>query len=524
MRRFARLGALVATSALAVSGVVTATAPSAQALLTPTPTAENAAAQWLASQLTTNGLFGGTCSYDCGNDIDAGISLIAAGTQASTVNTMKTNLPGHVLDYITGDGTGDPGSTYSGAVAKSLVFAEVAGLSTSSYGGVNLKTRLEDQVKSGGATDGRIYDTSTFGDFANTLGQAFAARGLTAASSGRAVSAQTFLIKQQCAAGYFRQDFSDLASANQSCTSADAPSIDATAIATTQLAAIASPSADVTAAITKARAWLASVQNCTGGFGSGDLGENANTTGLAATTLGQSVASQEAARWLNRHQAPTGVAPLAGDIGAIAVNDADFAAGKVSGITAGARGRWQRATAQATTGLADFSTGATPTIHLSAISGYQKAGSRVSFHVTGAEAGTVVCLGSSRAITSASGATLTAVLPAGTATRTLVAKDGYGNTANSPVKVLGAKTLTVHTNKAKVKKRKYVTVTVSGLLSGERASIKFRNVLKATGTANLNGKFIRSFKVGTRKGKAVVAAYGQFGDIRKGAHKIKVVK
>jgi hypothetical protein len=205
MRRFARLGALVATSALAVSGVLTATAPSAQALLTPSPTAENAAAQWLASQLTTNGLFGGTCSYDCGNDIDAGISLIAAGTQASTVNAMKTSLPTHVDDYISGGST-DAGSTYSGAVAKSLVFAEAAGLSTTSYGGVNLKTRLEDQVKSGGATDGRIYDTSSFGDYANTLGQAFAARGLAGVASGRATSAQTFLLKQQCPAGYFRQD------------------------------------------------------------------------------------------------------------------------------------------------------------------------------------------------------------------------------------------------------------------------------------------------------------------------------
>ena len=136
MRRFARLGALVATSALAVSGLVTATAPSAQALLTPSPVAKNAAANWLASQLQTNGLFGGTCSFDCGNDIDAGTSLISIGGHATTVTTMKNNLPGHVLDYITGDSFGDTGSTYAGATAKSLVFAQTAGLTPTSYGGV----------------------------------------------------------------------------------------------------------------------------------------------------------------------------------------------------------------------------------------------------------------------------------------------------------------------------------------------------------------------------------------------------
>ena len=106
MRRFARLGALVATSALTVSGLVTMTAPSASALMSPDPAAETAAAGWLASQLTDHGLFGGTCSYDCGNDIDAGMSLIAAGTQSATVTAMKNNLPGHVLERESSPGLG----------------------------------------------------------------------------------------------------------------------------------------------------------------------------------------------------------------------------------------------------------------------------------------------------------------------------------------------------------------------------------------------------------------------------------
>ncbi len=131
MRRFARLGAYVASATLAVTGM-TVIAPSAQAA--DNPAAKQAAASWLASQLTSNGLFGGTCSYDCGNDIDAGFSLLDIGTQSSTVTSMKTHLQDHVLDYITGEAFDDTGSTYAGATAKSLAFADAAGIDPTTYG------------------------------------------------------------------------------------------------------------------------------------------------------------------------------------------------------------------------------------------------------------------------------------------------------------------------------------------------------------------------------------------------------
>lgn len=525
MRRFARLGALAATSALAVSGVVTATAPSAQALLTPNPQAGTAAASWLAGELQ-NGVLSTSGFPDYGESIDAGFSLQAIGNHAADVTDVADAVQAggtSYLEYSYVDGADTFAGQSANATAKAMAFFQSLSAPRTTVGSINLQNRLESLT----TASGRIEDVSTKNsvpdgqNYANTLGQAFAARALSAAGSTEAPAARTFLLGQQCASGYFRLSFT---AADPTCATGDAANIDATAIAAAQLAAISGPPTAVTDAITRARTWLASVQNCDGSFGSGDDGENANTTGLAATALGSSVASQEAARWLNRHQAKSPAVAAVADAGAIALNDADYAAGSKSAIATAARGRWQRATAQAATGLASFSTQAAPLIHLSSVSGYRKAGSKVSFRVTGADEGTVVCLGTSKAFTTATGAILTGTLPAGTGSRTLTARDGYGNTAGSVVKVLGTKTLKVAKSKAKVKRNRYVTVTVSGLQPGERASIKFRNVVKASGTASSTGTFAGSFKVGAKKGKATIAGYGQFGDIRKGATKIKVVR
>ena len=161
---------------------------------------------------------------------------------------------------------------------------------------------------------------------------------------------------------------------------------------------------------------------------------------------------------------------------------------------------------------------------MSAVAGFRKAGARQGFTVTGAEAGTIICLGASRSIAGASGATVVATLPAGTGKRLLTAKDGFGNTAGSYVNVLGAKTLPVTKAKFRNKRSTFADVTVYGLAAGERASILFRGALKASGTADSAGHFHRKIWTGRKRGKGVVAGYGQFGDIRKGYTTIKVVR
>ena len=83
---------------------------------------------------------------------------------------MKSALPGFVNGYITGEAFGDTGSTYAGPAAKSLAFAETSGLDATSYGPVNLVQRVENQVTASGPSQGRLTDTSTYGDNANVWG------------------------------------------------------------------------------------------------------------------------------------------------------------------------------------------------------------------------------------------------------------------------------------------------------------------------------------------------------------------
>ena len=74
--------------------------------------------------------------------------------------------------------------------AKAATFARVAGANPTSYGGVNLVTRLEERVSATAPIVGRIEDRSSFGDYANTLGQSYAVRALTeAVDPGRAARA-----------------------------------------------------------------------------------------------------------------------------------------------------------------------------------------------------------------------------------------------------------------------------------------------------------------------------------------------
>ena len=96
--------------------------------------------------------------------------------------------------------------TYAGPVAKAAVLAQATGAGgAASFGGVDLISRLESRVAGAAPVAGRISDATTFDDYANTLGQAFAARALMSAGSTKASTVTSFLLKQQCSDGYFRQ-------------------------------------------------------------------------------------------------------------------------------------------------------------------------------------------------------------------------------------------------------------------------------------------------------------------------------
>ena len=220
----ARAVALAAVSSLALSGAL-AGAPVAQAapdtaavvvakkkkpraprypaLNQPT----DAGAAWIAYQLGSRGVMEGEYGPDYGLTADAGLALAAVGTRPATVQAVRGTLAANIADYVTGDKFGDADSTYAGSTAKAAVLAQVTGADPRNFGGDNLIARLENRVSTAGPSAGRISDKSTYGNFANTLGQAFTSRALTQARSPYAASATAFLLQQQCPSGYFRLQF-----------------------------------------------------------------------------------------------------------------------------------------------------------------------------------------------------------------------------------------------------------------------------------------------------------------------------
>jgi hypothetical protein len=115
-------------------------------------------------------------------------------------------------------------------------------------------------------------------------------------------------------------------------------------------------------------------------------------------------------------------------------------------------------------------------------------------------------------------------LPAGTATRTYRVRDSWGNTDKGSVKVVGKKTLPLYKTKSTVKRSGWVTVRIGGLASREAAKIWFKGNVVRSGYATTGGVFSASFKVGTSLGQKSIVGHGRYGDIRRGATTIRVVR
>jgi hypothetical protein len=536
-----RLGALVAASALTLAGLTLLAGPAHAVNSDDRPM--TVGADWLAGQLT-NGLmhnpnFGGFDDY--GLSIDAGLALDAVGGHASNVQAISTALAGAIGSYVTGEDFGDAGSSYAGATAKAAVFARIAGDDPTAYGGLDLVTRLEARVATSAPITGRIEDLSSFGDFANTIGQAFAVNALDAASSTKAADALSFLLEQQCSAGYFRLYMTDDKTApDQTCeggrASGDsAPDPDATSTAVRLLLPQIDTSPAVARAVGKAEAWLLGRQNADGSFGGGTStsGANANSTGLAAWALGalgDSGAATAAAVWVRQHQADELAScpnALSTETGAIAYDDAGVASGRASGITDANSDQWRRATSQALPALV-YAPAGTQDLTLAGPTGYVKAGTTVTYHVHGAVPGDKVCItgvgAASRAAAGADGAVAVPVtLPAGTANRTAVVSGRQPGTASVLTKVLGAKRLTVTPARFTKHRGTRLHVVVNGLAPGEQVRLRFRGVTVRSGLADPSGRFARYIRVGQKLGKARIVAWGEFPAIRHGRAVIHVV-
>lgn len=410
--------ALVALSTAAL-GVGVLAAPPASAEPTPAlrsakaaaaatdSTPSTIAAEWIADELT-NGLIVTKAGPDFGLTLDTGMAVSTVAGQGATVAAINAAFEPRIADYI-GDGTKE---SYAGPLAKAAAFARTAKKNPTSYGGRNLVTELEQRTAdatTGTAPNttpnplaGRISDKSEYGDYANVVGQSYAVRALTLANSTEAGAARDFLLKQQCASGYFRIAFDKPAAPSQSCTEGVAGSEadpDATSLAVINLVESGDKSTAVSAALAKAGTWLAARQRKSGAIrgGAGTAQINTNSTALGGYALGllkNRDAALKAALWVRKNQPVDKYkcrTALTKDTGAVAYRKDRATGAKTSGITADARDEWRRATSQAILGL-QFAPASKDKLRIVSVRKQARAGERVQFRVFGLAPSESACL------------------------------------------------------------------------------------------------------------------------------------
>ena len=537
MRSLARRSAaLLAVPALTLTGLAATSAP-ASAATDSAPA--SAAGSWLTGRLQATGWIAHNQQYDFddyGLTIDAGLALDAVGAPDSVVQDISDAVAAHLDDYVSGYGT----LVSAGGTAKAMVLAQAAGDDPTSYGGHDLVTDLEGRV----ADDGRIRDDydATAADYANVLGQAFAAQGLDAAGSVKTDAVTGFLLEQQCPAGFFRQDFSAPDAADQTCGGSDGkPNVDATALAVQALQGQLDDT-DVAGHVGDAVAWLVAHQKKNGAFGSNaDIAANANSTGAAGYALlisGEDHAAAKAAAWLRAHQA-TNVANCvsydAADAGAVLYDNAARTAAQAGPMDAALTDQSLRATAQALPGLlaAPAGPGSPNVLHAP---GYVKAGGTTAVGVNDATPGEALCamLGEQSVLGWANPAgegLLTVRVPAKAGTSTVTVANAAGEIGDAEIHALGAKKLTVGLKSKRVAGGHRQVITVRGLAPGELARVTIgwpsgpnSGSGEATGgQANDAGVFRVTTKVPHRTGVAEVHARGEFRN-RTGAASFRVTR
>lgn len=294
---------------------------------------------YLAAQIEAGGdrltvESGGQTFDDLGLTIDGVLGMSAAGTGGDAASAATDYVVAHAGAY-----TGTDGEIYSAATAKLLTFASARGLDPRDVGGTDLVaqlTELED-------ADGRFVDASQWGDYSNTLGQAFGVIGLSRAGTNPSTASVDTLLAQQCDDGGFSLDFVD------GCVSDP----DATSLSVQALDTVGGHDD----AVQEAADYLETRQGSDGGVGGGTTteGANANSTGLAAVAFrlaGRDHARTAALGYVDSLTFDCTTPALAGGI---AYNRADFDAAVAKGASATADGTITRATAQALLGLTDES-------------------------------------------------------------------------------------------------------------------------------------------------------------------------
>ncbi len=161
---------IVATAVVALGAGLLGAAPAAQAA--PNSYAYSAA-RWLDDQLTDGVVHNEQYDFDdLGLTIDVFLALHDLETRTATQQRIVEALASKVDEYTTG-GSFAPDDRYAGATGKLASAVQEAGQDATSFGGVNLVQRAEERVVTEGTSAGRASDLSEYGDFSNTIGQAW---------------------------------------------------------------------------------------------------------------------------------------------------------------------------------------------------------------------------------------------------------------------------------------------------------------------------------------------------------------
>ena len=324
------------------------------------------ATAWLIRELRSGGMPAPTPTtadpVDWGLTLDVLFALHATGTGQRAATRIVAAADEHAGDYLGVRLYADRRARRAGQTAKLLLAATVAGKDPRSFGRV---MRADGSLAAGRydlraetlsliGRSGRLSDRGVSLDNTNVFSQSLAVLGL-ARSGGVGRRPVRYLVRQQCAAGYFRM----FDRTGRSCDrDRDAADTDGTAMAIQALlSARDSGVTGLDAPLKRATSWLRGRQRPDGSFGGGVSTEapNSNSTGLAAQALaatGQTKAARRAAAYVGSLVVTPARATgrLSAETGAIAYNAAAMVTARTQGITG--RDQWRRAGAQAILALA----------------------------------------------------------------------------------------------------------------------------------------------------------------------------
>ncbi len=526
------------TGVLAVSVVVLGglaalpVAPAAAADPAPITNAE----RWITGQLNDAGLMYNKPFRYTDYGLSADVGFAVAGSADPSIAQYAPLISEAIAPDVTAWYTYPVGSethVLAGSLAKAAAFADVAGDDPTSYGGRDLVAELADRLTAQGRIADRVATGQGEADFANTIGQAFAARAFDGQGSAQTGATTTYLLAQQCDEGFFRAELGASLAADCDAAPGATPSTDTTGLAILNLLS-QRDDVVVEAAIQRAAAWLVSTQKPNGAFGSdADIpAANANSTGLAGWALGEvgsrGTAARRAAVWLRAHQVVTmpGCRPYAvADQGAVAYDGAALKAADAAPIAAADRDQFRRATAQALPALASAPDRRATLRRAQAR--FVKAGSRQVIRGRGAP-GDLTCAvrgprTSTARVAADGGFGIRVRMPRRTTVAQFKVLDSDETLGAATYTVLGRQRLQV-TAPRRADRGDRVVLTARGLVRGERATFRLRGQKVAADRANKRGTATVKVRVGGRLGPARVRVTGRFATLRHGVTTVRVTR